>query len=173
MTWSKIGQIASNAYSLSNIVQLKTGSTGQYSVGYANSTSDSWYHNRDGVVNAQIHFATTTSWPNNSGADDTTWRLWLPWATIPRPKNLQMPPPAGSSDYYPIGYAHHYVFGGRGSDFLIQCQYSYTYNNYWSATLHPTTDGITTTLNESNKTYFMCQFFGTYGEIDINLEYEV
>lgn len=167
MTWQYQGKMENTKVSLDNKCAIGArGSTWWYPTGYGGSTSESYYRVRNSRCNATIIFPETTSWIDNSGLA-TEWHLTILEADIPLPRDV-------SSTYRVYGYANHSTFGGAGTDFLVE----YVHNPYPGSGIVVfkflvANQGYIQILQESNKNTYFKQFFGTYGGITINLEYDI
>jgi len=165
MTWTSVGVMRSNKVSLSGICTVTNYdvSRGHYSTGYDWSGSESFYRRRNNMIEAQIQIPSTTTWQSNPPAE---FRLACAAAVMPRPKNT-------GSNTRICGTAHHEVFGGFGSDFLIEYVYNEAYPTWVNFKFLVRHQGFLQSLNENNKNTYLGQFYGTWAGLSINLEYEV
>lgn len=167
MAWSSLGKLESNKTSLgvlnSSCAIGAWNGGGWYATGYPESTAESYYRVRNSRLNASIIIPETTTWNTNLGAGE--WHLVANESFLPKPRDV-------SATYRVYGYAHHSTFGGSGSDFLME----YVHNlmsPYIVFKFLVANQGFISTLSESNKNTYLKQFFGTYGGISINLEYDI
>ena len=165
MTWTSVGTMAADKVSLSGIATLASYDAGTYAgTGYGYCNSESYYRRRNNVIHAQIQIPTTTTWLSGLNGE---WRLIADANYMPRPKNL------GGVSRRVCGNAYYEVWGATpGSDFVLE--HIYNESSTWVTwSLVARQIGGNTILRESNKDTLLPGFFGTWGGMTINLEYEV
>jgi len=166
MTWQYQGKMENSKVSLGGKCAIGTRhSTWWYSTGYDESTYESYYRVRNSRCDATIIIPSTTTWTSNPGTSE--WHLLASEADLPIPRDV-------STTHRVYGYAHHSTFGGAGTDFLME----YVHNAYPGSGVLVfkflvANQGYIQILKESNKDTYLKQFFGTYGGITINLEYDI
>lgn len=139
--------------------------TSMYQTGYSPSTGESYYRVRNGICDVSVVFP-STNMPPALTSSPAVWCIWASSAWLPKPKDL-------SSKWRIYGYANHINFGGYGSDFLMQYDHNLLGSDYIAFEFLVANQGTYQSLNSDNYYQFIHQFFGTYGSISVNLEYDI
>lgn len=164
MSWSKIGALQGDKVSLSDKCGIgRWNGVFFNSVGYYTSTSESYYRVRNSRVNASIAFGGTAE--RYGDGTNEEWFLVASTNDLPVPRDL-------SATYRVYGYGTHSTFGGAGSDFLMEYVHNIAFG-YVSFKFMIANQGFWSGLNCGNRDTYIKQFFGTYGGISINLEYDI
>lgn len=164
MTWTSVGNMSSDKVSLEGVATLASYSGGSFAgTGYEYCNAESYYRRRNNVIHAQIQISSTNTWSTGLNGE---WRLICDAAVMPRPKNVNAP-------FRLCGSAYYEVWGAtQGTDFALE--HIYNENATWVTWKFLVRgNGHLTILHENNKDTFLPGFFGVWGGMTINLEYEV
>lgn len=168
MSWTLKGKSQSDKVEISGLyARARIGAwdgTTLWGVGYDDSTTESYYRVRNGRLDAQIIFPSTTALLTPPTA--STFCVYASADYLPKPKDL-------SSQWRVYGYAHHTNFGGYGSDLLMQYNHNMMGTGLVAFEFLLANQGSYQTLNNTNMYQVLGQFFGTYGGIAVNLEYDI
>lgn len=137
--------------------------SGLTGVGYTGNSSRSFYTIDNNILTGHAILESLTSW----GVSTPNLGEW--WMTVPpiAPYNL--------TTWRPIGYMDHNTYINRGCHAIAELTFQQT-TPYVKFLLVQNTTGPLTTLkilSNANWSQYITQFFGGYGAISVQFQYEV
>ncbi len=136
--------------------------SGLTGVGYTGNSSRSFYTVRDGMLTGHAVLDSLTSW----GVSTPNLGEW--WMTVPMS-------PANSLTWRPVGYMDHNTYINRGCHAIAELTLQQTTPYIKFLLIKNTTGPLTalSILSNTNWSQYITQFFGGYGSISVQFQYEV